>query len=159
VRRLGTSALIWSDHPDVRPTVLTLAGLRDTYSHQGRVLSEVLEDQVLPQSLVANRVALQTLGALYKQINAPVGQLVLASVQISTRALQSGSGSSDGTYRSLEAQLTSLTSERDSLASEIEAVLEGVEFVGATVSEDKTQSLIARAQQLLQRVTDLAGGQ
>lgn len=158
VRRLGTTGFIWSDHPDVRPTLLTLTGLRDTYSHQGRVLSEVLEDRVLPQSLVANRETLQALGGLYKQINAPVGQLGLATVQVSTRALESGGGISDGTYRSLEAQLTSLTIERDSLASEIESVLEGVEFLGTTVSEDETRSLIARSQQLLQRVTDLAGG-
>ena len=28
----------WSDHTDVRPTMLTLLGLQDTYLHDGRVL-------------------------------------------------------------------------------------------------------------------------
>jgi hypothetical protein len=40
VQRLGRDDAVFSDHTDVRPTMLALLGLKDSYVHDGRVLSE-----------------------------------------------------------------------------------------------------------------------
>src|SRR5207237_9233623 len=38
----------WSDHTDVRPTILELVGLNDDYVHDGWVISEILEGYARP---------------------------------------------------------------------------------------------------------------
>src|SRR5262249_48043359 len=38
VQILGEFGAIFSDHTDIRPTILSLAGLTDDYAHDGRVL-------------------------------------------------------------------------------------------------------------------------
>src|SRR3954451_22594150 len=43
VRPLGRHDEVFSDHTDVRPTMLALLGLKDDYVHDGRVLSEWIE--------------------------------------------------------------------------------------------------------------------
>jgi hypothetical protein len=78
-----------ADHADVRPTILALTGLKDDYSHDGRVLFEDLEGWALPTALRNGRGLTMQMAQVYKQINAPVGQLGLASLDISTRALES----------------------------------------------------------------------
>ena len=42
----------WTDHTNVRPTILALLGLNDDYVHDGRVLVEALE-QATPSALAA----------------------------------------------------------------------------------------------------------
>jgi hypothetical protein len=155
VRHLGRTDSIWSDHPDVRPTFLTLLGLRDTYPHQGRVLIEMLAENAVPRALRAHEDTLLRLGQLYKQINAPVGALGLASVKISTRGLESG-GASDQVFTRTQASLSALTTSRDSLASDIEGLLEGAEFAGKQPDEDRVANLIDRAEQLLEQVSEIA---
>src|SRR5262247_3442360 len=44
VKHRGQDARTWSDHTDVRPTLLALVGLRDTYVHDGRLLFEAIEE-------------------------------------------------------------------------------------------------------------------
>lgn len=151
VRHLGRTDSIWSDHPDVRPTFLTLLGLRDSYPHQGRVLIEMLRENALPRALRGHKETLLRLGQLYKQINAPVGALGLASVKMSTRGLESAS---DQVFTKTEASLSALTTSRDSLASDIESVLEGAEFAGSQPDEDRVEGLIDRAEHLLEQVIE-----
>ena len=43
VRHLGRHDAVFSDHTDVRPTLIALLGLKDDYVHDGRVLAEWLE--------------------------------------------------------------------------------------------------------------------
>ena len=38
----GQDDATWSDHTDVRPTMLSLIGLQDSYVHDGRVLTETI---------------------------------------------------------------------------------------------------------------------
>src|SRR5262249_46721581 len=51
VRRLGRNDDTFSDHTDVRPTMMSLLGLRDSYVHDGRVLIEDLDEEARSQSL------------------------------------------------------------------------------------------------------------
>jgi hypothetical protein len=45
VKKSGIADTVWSDHTDIRPTMLALLGLTDDYEHQGRVISEFIEEQ------------------------------------------------------------------------------------------------------------------
>jgi hypothetical protein len=157
VRTLGVDGNVWSDHTDIRPTMLALVGLTDDYQHQGRVLVEVLSPDALPKSLTSNQQTLIKLAAAYKQIDAPVGQLGLDSLLVSTRAIASGSSSDDSTYVQLEGQLTRITTQRNSLADQMEKLLEDAAFANQPIDVNQANSLIAQADDLLQRVANLAG--
>ena len=54
VRNLGETSL-WTDHADVRPTMLSLLGLTDDYSHDGVVVPTYLADSALPH-VAARRI-------------------------------------------------------------------------------------------------------
>jgi hypothetical protein len=155
---VGVEDSLWSDHADIRPTLLSLLGLKDDYSHQGRVLVESLADWAVPPSLRAHRETLLRLGRIYKQINAPVGQLGLQTLRISTRALQSGTAAEDGAYARIEAQLADITTTRDALTAQIEAILEAAAFQGQQLNKQQAKDLIDQAENLLGRVSDLASG-
>ena len=69
------------------------------------------------------------LAQTYKQLNAPFGKFAMSTLRASTKALASND-SNDATYNSIEGKIQSLTTRRDSLATEIKGVLEGAEFNG-----------------------------
>lgn len=124
---MGVNNSVWADHTDVRPTIMGLLGLQDDYSHDGRVLFEVLTPGALPPVVRANFDFFVRLAQVYKQINAPVGQLGLKTLQISTQALESNSAN-DATYTQLENTLQTITNQRNAIAGQIIALLESVEF-------------------------------
>jgi hypothetical protein len=151
VAQLGVQSAVWSDHTDIRPTMLLLTGLTDDYSHDGRVLVEALRSSALPPSLRASEFNFILLANAYKQITAPVAFLGLTSLSVSTRAL----AGDDDTYNSLEGKLATLTQDRDALASQMIQLLEGAEFNGKTIDLKTTISLVAQAGQLLAEVQQL----
>lgn len=153
----GVDNTTWSDHTDIRPTILVLLGLQDDYSHSGRALAEKLSGWAQPSAIKqsANFVAL---AQALKQIDAPVGPLGLASLHASTVALQSGDASSDSTYASIEGQLASYTAQRDALVAQIRPLLEAAEFNGAPIPDATAASLVQQAQDLLSSVQTYAGG-
>jgi len=155
VQNNGVDRSTWSDHTDIRPTMLALTGLRDDYSHDGRILLEDLAPSAVP-TLQANRDAYIGLAHVYKQINAPVGALGLASLQISTAALESGSGTDDRTYTNLESQLASITSQRDDLAARMAPLLDGVTADGHAFDRTQAQDLTGTGNALLGAVIVLA---
>jgi hypothetical protein len=60
----------WVDEPDIRPTILALAGLEDDYTTDGRVVTEVLDTAPGQTS----DPEWQPLATCYKQLNSSVGQ-------------------------------------------------------------------------------------
>ena len=148
VKKLGVDNTTWASHADTRPTILALAGLQDDYTSEGRVL---YEDMSKGSSDTVLRLA-----QAYTQINSPVGQFGLDTLKISTTALASTS-SGDGTYSSLEARLMGFGEQRDSIAGQMSDLLNGAEFGGKSISDARATELIDRAQNLLERVHDLAG--
>jgi outer membrane murein-binding lipoprotein Lpp len=156
VRHNGDDAT-WADHTDVRPTMLNLVGLRDTYVHDGRVLIDQLDASAVPQSLRAHRETLRRLGEVYKQLNAPFGTFSMSLLKTSTRAIKSGSSSNDSTYMSLENQIAELTAQRDRLASEIKAALDGAAFSDRSLNEQQAKRWIDAAQSLIDRAALLGG--
>ncbi len=156
VRNMGDVSNVWTDHADVRPTMLTLLGLEDDYVQDGRALVEPLFDWAVPQTLIAHRETLLRLGAAYKQLNAPFGEFSLETLKASTKALTSGSASDDTTYTSIEGQIQSLTTQRDTLAGQIKAALNSAAFGGKALNEQQAKGYIGQAQSLIDKATALA---
>jgi len=154
VDQVGVDGQTWSDHTDIRPTIMLLLGLRDDFGHDGRVLAEELEGFALPKSVKKGGIFLP-LARAYKEINAPVGPLGLATLGVSTAALQSGDATDDSTYTKLEGQLVSITDQRNALAAQMIKLLEGAAFNGQEIDKDEARKLIAAAQALLNEVNSL----
>jgi hypothetical protein len=152
VRNLGVTADVWSDHTDIRPTTLSLLGLTDDYVADGRVLVEPLFDWAVPQTLRAHRETLLRLVAIYKQINAPLGEFGQATLAMSTTAIES-SASGDQDYTVLENRLIKLTDDRNAIAAQMRDVLAGAAFAGQAINEQQALTLIDQGQGLLDQVT------
>ncbi|HXK21760.1 MAG TPA: hypothetical protein VMS55_03690, partial [Myxococcota bacterium] len=58
----------WADETDIRPTMLSLLGLKDDYQTDGRVITEILDE--VPLALHGT----ESLAACYKQLNGGVGE-------------------------------------------------------------------------------------
>ena len=155
IRRRGEDAATWSDHSDVRPTMLALAGLRDSYVHDGRVLTEAIEQNALPVRLRGHRETLPQLSALYKQINAPFGALAMKTLDVATVALASDAPS-DATYTALQSKITSWTTRRDALAADMRALLHAAAFDDVEPGEVLARQLIERAESLMSEVASCA---
>jgi len=151
VRNDGTTGSVWSDHTDVRPTILSLTGLQDDYATQGRVLFEVLHEDALPVSLRQHRGTLQDLAEVYKQLNAAVGQFGMTTLMVSTRAIEGD----DSTYSSLENQLQALGTQRDAVAGQMSAMLNAAAG-GQAIDENQAKDLTTQGQAVLQQATALA---
>ena len=148
VLELGRFGEIFTDHTDIRPTILRLAGLADDYAHDGRVLFEALGDEAVPASLRDYRDTLSALAEAYKQINAPRGALGVRTLTgISTTALKD-----DATYASLEARLDSITKRRNQIAGEMIEMLEAAAFDYRPIDRAAAARLIDQAYDLLDSV-------
>jgi hypothetical protein len=145
----------WADHADVRPTMLNLVGLEDPYVHDGRVLIDQLQAWAVPQTLRAHRETLRRLGGVYKQLNAPFGDFAMDTLAASTTAIESGNGSDDSTYTDLEGQIEALTTQRDTLATQIRAALNAAASGEAAVNEQQAKAWISQAKGLLAQAAAL----
>jgi hypothetical protein len=153
VQNLGT-ATPWTDHTDVRPTILSLLGLQDDYRHDGRVTWEVMNPDVVPAALTANQAKVQQLADVYKQIMASFGDFSMTTLHLSTTALASSSAN-DKAYAQIETKLLGLNTQRDNLALQISNALESAEFSGQPISNSLASKLVGKANGLLQKAHDL----
>jgi len=151
VAPLGTFGDIFTDHTDIRPTLIYLAGLTDDYGHDGRVLFEALTQGATGSALHAHQATLSALAAAYKEINAPLGTLGLRTLTgISTQALSAD----DPTYASLEARIRDITARRNEIAGQMIGLLEDAAFRNRAVDEQQAWGLIGQAEELLGSVSD-----
>jgi hypothetical protein len=140
----------WADETDIRPTLMYLAGLRDDYTQDGRVISQILTNRTA--ALRGRDVT--ALGACYKQLNSSVGQFAAATLIASTRAVES-STAGDALFTSVNAKLFALEKARDSLAGRIKDELNAAAFSDVPVRGAQSQigacrALIDEAGQLAQ---------
>jgi len=136
--------------------MMELLGLKDYYSHDGRVLFEVLKPSAMPPAVRHNLATLISLSQVYKQINAPVGTFGLTTLSISTTALESNAPN-DSTYTQLEAQISNMTVIRNVLAGQIIAILENAEFGGSdmSIAQANANQLISKANGLIAQAKQL----
>jgi hypothetical protein len=105
----------WGDETDMRPTLLSLVGLKDDYVEDGRILTEDLTNP----SDKAGQPKYQQLAVCYKQLNSSVGQFGTDLIVADTAALKTGSSGDDSTYESTLGDIKTLGAARDALATKI----------------------------------------
>jgi arylsulfatase A-like enzyme len=148
----GRFDAIFSDHTDLRPTILALAGLKDDYVHDGRVLVENLDPQVLPKAVQESYFGYVALAQAYKQINATKGSVGINSLTYANRAVTSD----DAAYAKYLTTIGAITAERDELASQMITLLNGAAFENKPINLFAAAPLIEQAWQLVAKVEGLA---
>ena len=148
----GIDGQTWTDHTDVRPTILSALGLKDSYQDDGRVLLEVLNGNAVAPGLNVHRGGLVKLGAAYKQLDAPFGALGIDSLAYATPRIASGSSSDDSAYAALEIRLADWGARRDDIAGRINNLLDGLAFRGASTDQHTIDGLTAEANALVAEV-------
>ena len=146
----GIDPNTWTDHTNLRPTILSLVGLHDDYTDDGHVLVQALNSHVTPEGLKGATIA--QLEAAQEQVNAPFGEFDQATLASSTRALKS---TDDTEYNSIEDSITSLTDQRDALAAQIRSALYDAAFNGTTIPDSQAQSWIDTANSLISQAQAL----
>src|SRR4029079_303634 len=152
VENLGETSSVWSDHPDIQPTIMSLVGLQDSYETDGRVLTDFLENHGHGHG---NDPDLSELGSIYKQINAPFGQLSFDVLHASTTALARGSEADDSTYTAVSDRITALTADRDALAAQMRHILNEAAFGGHQPTQCEVDDLTFQGKTLLMRAHQL----
>jgi hypothetical protein len=157
VSRLGRYDQVFSDHTDLRPTMIALAGLKDDYAHDGRVLVELIDDHALPPGLrgEGGEDRFVELARAFKQLNAPLGPVGRNSLRYANRSILAD----DATYGRYLATIGDITGQRDELAGEIKTLLDGAAFNLQRIGEHQADQLIGRARRLIDRVEDLANNE
>jgi hypothetical protein len=130
----------WVDETDIRPTLVYLAGLKDDYEHDGRVISEILTAP--NHALGAPGVA--SLGACYKQLNSSVGQFGAFTLHAATAAVESDTPG-DVRYRAVDAALAGLDKLRDSLALRVKGELEAAAFGDQPIAGAADQTVVCKS--------------
>ena len=155
VRIQGRDDSVFSDHTDLRPTVLLLLGLKDDYMHDGRALIEKLERRAVPAAVSRGDkdedADFVELASIYKQVTAPLGKLARTSLRLATRSITG----TDTTYAWFLNEIGLITTERDQLAGEIKRALNAAEFGNRSVRDFRADQLISRARALIDKVEDL----
>jgi hypothetical protein len=149
----GVDSTTWTDHTNVRPTIMTLVGLQDDYVLDGRPLIEALAKKAIPESLFTHQKSTLQLAQAYEQLNASFGSFAQDTLKASTKAIVSND---DATYNSIESSIATLTAQRDSVASKIRADLNAMAFDNKNVPDSEVKSLTDQAQSLIDDAQKLA---
>jgi len=152
IDRNGVDATTWTDHTNLRPTILSLTGLQDDYADDGHVIVQALDHHALPNALSGSIVP--KLEDAYEQVNAPFGAFAAATLKASTTALESNAPL-DATYTSTESSIQSLTSQRDALATLIKNALNAATFSGTPINPAQAQGWINQANLLISQAQSL----
>jgi hypothetical protein len=148
VRHLGQTNSIWTDHPDVRPTMLSILGLRSDYVQDGAPEAQIIRHRSLPRGLRRDARAYELLVSAYKQLDAAVGQFGRDSEIVSTTATESASPG-DAVYRGFDHQLAACQTVRDALADRIRSAINDAAFGGGPISPAEAGFLSFRANALI----------
>ncbi|MGH3496959.1 MAG: hypothetical protein ACRDP1_05805 [Nocardioidaceae bacterium] len=140
----------WADETDVRPTLLSLVGLRADYRTDGRVITQIMRRPP------AGLRGLTELGRIYKQLNASVGTFGTDTLLADTAALASGSAGHDSLYTRTEHLLTQLGRARDAVALRMSQILSAAASNDARPTARTLRSARSQAQSLLRRAQQLS---
>jgi predicted transcriptional regulator len=149
----GSDFTGWTDHTDVRPTMLSLLGLHDDYSSDGRPVAQIVDSGAIPATLQSSDAL--ALGDMLKRIDAPFGEFAMNTLKASTLGLASDTNH-DNRYTTLEKSIAQVTEQRDQVVDGIKALLGGAES-GTPIDHTQAAALLDRAQGLLDRAAGLAG--
>ena len=105
----------------------------------------------MPNGLRQDREDFVELAKVYKQLNAPLGSVGRNSLKFANLAITSD----DATYGKYLRQIGDITVARDTLATQIKAVLNGTAFQKSK-GEGHNDDLVESAKRLIAQVRDLA---
>ena len=80
----------------------------------------------------------------------------MSTLQASTRAIKSGTATDDSRYNSIEDQIATLTTSRDTLATSIKNALDSAMFNDAVVDVAQAHTWIAQANALIVQAQAMA---
>jgi hypothetical protein len=155
VQRRGITSNLWASETDTRPTLMALLGLTDDYTHEGRVLTPIIDSWAMSPAL-ASPVYEQLSGA-YTEIEQPVGPFGLATLMASTKAIASGTASNGTVYQTTENQIAQLGAQRDHIGSAMIGLLEGAAFDGHPIPLVQALGLEVQTAVLMAQANHLAG--
>ncbi|MGH3157284.1 MAG: hypothetical protein ACRDNF_12005 [Streptosporangiaceae bacterium] len=124
----------WVDETDIRPTLMYLAGLKDDYEHDGRVITQILtapNAALSPPDVTA-------LGECYKQLNSSVGEFGTDTLEAATKAVE-GTSKGDAVYKDTDKALAGLEAVRDALAEQVKGELEAAAFHDTPITTQQAQ--------------------
>jgi hypothetical protein len=146
IKKLGETSAVWTDHTDVRPTLMTLLGLSDDYNWDGRAILPMLKLKAAPATLrtAKDRAAFEELAAALKQVDAPFGEFGMNTLNADTNAIKSES-LEEATYEETDSQLQTCANTRLALVTKILSVLQAAETGTAAVSPTEAKTLTSEA--------------
>jgi hypothetical protein len=151
----GVDGTTWTDHVDYRPTMLMLAGIQDSYVHDGSAMVMNIDPSKLPAPIASNLSAYENLVAAYKQLTAPYGATATASLNVSTKAV----GSTDETvYGNYVTTMTSFLQQRDTLAGSIKNYIDTAAFGGGPFDPTVAATFTSSASALTAQMQAMANG-
>jgi hypothetical protein len=153
VAHMGETGALWTDHTDIRPTMLSILGLPSDYEQDGSAVSQFVDPSALPLTVANHEGAYQALQDAYSQLNAAVGEFGHASEIVSTTASLS---SSNSVYDGFNAQLAACQAARTPLVNTIKADLNDVVFGDGHVVPGQWKKLAAQADALIGDMQSLA---
>ncbi|HEY6399110.1 MAG TPA: hypothetical protein VIX82_16810 [Solirubrobacteraceae bacterium] len=155
IRNLGQTGSIWTDHTDVRPTMLSVLGLSPDYVPDGRLVAQMVQPPSLPAGVRASLPLYIELTGTYKQLNAPFGEFARASERVSTKAVTTTSPG-DAIYKAWDRQLSACGEARNAVAAAVKSLLDRASFGGAGIDGGHAMKLIDRSKALIAQITALA---
>jgi hypothetical protein len=153
----GVNATTWTDHTNLRPTIMALTGLKDDYTQDGVVLTQAMTQAAIPSPLSSQTSTAQSLGQLYEQLNAPFGDFANDTLEASTKGIESDLPG-DAAYRGTETNIQVLTGLRNSLAGKIHAALQAAEFSGQPINGIQALVWELQGQAILNLAHNIASG-
>jgi hypothetical protein len=151
----GIDSTTWTDHVDYRPTILALAGIKDSYVHDGVAMVQNINPALLPPTIASNLSAYEALGAAYKQLTAPFGATATSSLMLSTQAV---AGTDPTAYSNYEATMNAFISNRNALTTQIKALLDNSLFNGVAFDPNAANSLASQANAMTAQMQAMAEG-
>jgi hypothetical protein len=145
----GVDSKTWTDHTNLRPTILSLLGLKDDYVPDGRVLTETLTPKATPAKLRSTTA--RKLAVLYGQLNAPFGVFSTATLASATKAI----AGDDATYTARSAQIARLTAQRNFVAGRIKTALGRATFQGKAIPAKSAKTWLTRGAAILKAASAL----
>ena len=137
----GVDAKTWTDHTNLRPTIMALTGLKDDYVEDGRVLTEAMSSA--PAALAGTTAA--QLAKLYEQLNAPFGEFGTDTLAATTKAMEGDNTA----YAGFDSSLVALTKRRDTTAGKIKTALNRAAFDGKKIDAKLAQEWLTGGQKIL----------
>lgn len=146
VKRQGIDNRTWTDHTDIVPTIMSLLGLKTDYQPDGRTITEAIrQGDNEGESRGGDGESFDTLGAVYKQLDAPYGAFAHSLIVASTNGIKAD----DASYLATDKAIQALTTQRDALVTQMRNVLDGT-------SHGHQEQLLRSGLRLMQQAAALA---